>query len=114
METLKAIVILVLSVFIWGGLAIPVFLYNAFKEKKYKIFSAILLFIFAVTLFFAGEYWGVFDSNLFQWFAFLLVASLGLYCCKLLVSSIKDGTGVTVVPYGPALVFGAFVVMFLL
>ena len=110
----NAIVILILSVFIWGSFAVPMFLYKCFKEKNHKIFSTILLFLFATALFFVGEYLSVFDSNLFQWFAFLLVASLGLYCCKLLVSSIKDGSSVTVMPYGPALVFGAFVVMFLL
>lgn len=110
----NAIVILFLSIFIWGGLAIPAFLYKWFKEKNYKIFSAIILFFVASALFFTGEYLELFDSNLFEWFGFLLVASLGLYCCRLLISSIKTGQSLTIMPYGPALVFGAFVIMFLL
>ena len=110
----NAIVILILSIFLWGGLAIPAFLVKWFKDKNYKMFSAIILFLLASGLFFVGEYLGVFDSNLFQWFAFLLVASLGLYCCKQLLSSIKNGSKVTVLPYGPALVLGAFIILFLL
>lgn len=110
----NAIVILLLSIFIWGGLSIPVFMYKWFKNKEYKLFGGILLFAIATALFLTGEALQVFDSNLFQWFAFLLVASLGLYCCKQLLGSIRSGNGVTVIPYGPALIFGAFVVMFLL
>ena len=110
----NVIVIFILSIFIWGGLAVPVFLYKWIKDKNYKMFSAILLFIIAAALFAAGEFFNVFTSNLFHWFAYLLVASIGLYCCMLLVRSIKEGSKPHVIPYGPALVFGAFFVMFVL
>lgn len=110
----NSIVILILSIFIWGGLAVPVFLYKWFRDKNYKLFSSILLFIIAAGLFGIGEFFDVFSSNLFHWFAYLLVASIGLYCCRLMILSIKEGTKLTVIPYGPALIFGAFVVMFLL
>lgn len=110
----NAIVILILSIFIWGGLAVPMFLYKWFKDKNYKLFSSIILFFIAAALFGVGEWMNVFDSNLFQWFTFLLVASLGLNCCRLLLASIKEGSQVTVIPYGPALIFGAFLVLFLL
>ena len=66
------------------------------------------------TLFLLGEHFGAFQSNLFHWFAYILVASIGLYNCKLILDSIKTGTKLTVIPYGPALIFGAFVVLFLL
>lgn len=110
----NAILILILSIFIWGGLAVPVFLYKWYKDKNYKIFSAIILFIVAAVLFAAGEYFDIFTSNLFHWFAYILVASIGLYCCQLLVKSIKVGNKLSVIPYGPALIFGAFVIIFLL
>lgn len=110
----NAIVILILSIFVWGGMAIPVFLFKWFKEKNYKIFAAMSLFIVATTLFLVGEHFGAFESNLFHWFAYILVASTGLYSCKLVLNSIKTGTQLTVIPYGPALIFGAFVVLFLL
>ncbi len=110
----NAIVILILSIFVWGGMAIPVFLFKWFKDKNYKIFATMLLFIIATTLFLLGEHIGAFQSNLFHWFAYILVASIGLYSCKLVIDSIKTGTNLTVIPYGPALIFGAFVVMFLL
>ena len=110
----NVIVIFILSVFIWGGLAIPVFLYKWIKDKNYKMFSALVLFITAALLFAAGEFFDVFTSNLFHWFAYLLVASIGLYCCMLLMRSIKEGSKLHMIPYGPALVFGAFVIMFVL
>ena len=109
----NAIVIFILSVVIWGGLSVPVFLFKWFKEKNYKMFSAIILFITAAALFGAGEYFDIFTSNLFHWFSYLLVACTGLYCCKLLLKSIKNENKPVVIPYGPALIFGAFLVLFL-
>lgn len=110
----NAIVILLLSIFIWGGFSIPVFLYKWFKNKEYKLFSSIILFFIAAFLFAAGEYFNIFTSQLFLWFTYLLVASLGLNCCRLMIQSLKNGGQTTVIPYGPALVFGAFVIMFVL
>ena len=110
----NAIVILILSIFVWGGLSIPVFMYKWFKNKEFKLFYGVLLFIITVILFLTGEYLNVFDSLIFQWFSLLLIASLGFYCCRHLLGSIKNGSALTVIPYGPALIFGAFVVMFLL
>lgn len=110
----NTIVILFLSIFIWGGLSIPVFMYKWFKNKEYKLFYGLLLFIVTVSLFLIGEYLDIFTSNLFQWFTFILVASIGFYCCRELIASIRKGYGLTVIPYGPALIFGAFVILFLL
>lgn len=110
----NAIVILILSIFIWGGLAIPVFIYKWFRTKEYKLLSSMLLFIIAAVLFGIGETLNIFTSDLFQWFTYLLVAALGLNCCRLLIASVKNGNTATMIPYGPALIFGAFAVVFLL
>lgn len=110
----NAIVILILSIFIWGGLSIPVFLYKWFKNKEYKLLSGMLLFIITTALFLTGEYLNIFTSDMFRWFTYILVASIGLYCCRLIIASIKNNDKPAVIPYGPALIFGAFVVMFLL
>ena len=110
----NAIVILFLSIFIWGGLSIPVFMYKWFKNKDYKLFYGMLLFAVTIVLFLTGEFLNLFDSIIFQWFALILIASIGFYCCRQLLTSIKQGNNLTVIPYGPALIFGAFVVMFLL
>ena len=110
----NAIVILIISIFIWGGMAIPFFLYKWFKNKNYKLFFSTILFITSAILFNIGQYLNIFTSDLFKWFAFLLIASIGFYTCKLLVSSIREGNNLTMIPYGPALIFGAFVILFLL
>ncbi|MBS4759795.1 MAG: prepilin peptidase [Clostridium sp.] len=108
------IVIFILSIIIWGVLCIPSFLYKLFKEKDFKLLSTLVLFCAAAFLFALGEYFDIFDSNLFHWFAYLLVACIGLYCCKLLIASIKQGSKLMVIPFGPALVFAAFIVLFVL
>ncbi len=110
----NAIVIFILSIFVWGGLSIPVFMYKWFKNKEYKLFWGMLLFITLIILFLIGEILDIFDSIMFQWFVLLLLASIGFYCCRHLLASVKKGEGLTVIPYGPALIFGAFVVMFVL
>lgn len=110
----NAIVILILSIFLWGGLAIPAFLYKWFKEKNYKMLNALCLFIISAIIYAIGEFFEIFTSNLFHWFAFLLVASIGLYCCRLLIQSIKTNQKNIMVPYGPALIFGALIVTFFL
>ena len=110
----NAIVILILSIFVWGGVSIPVFMYRWFKNKNYKLLCSIILFIIAALLFWAGELFNVFSSNLFHWFAFLLVAAIGLNTCRLIIASVKNGGKATVIPYGPALIFAAFLIMFIL
>lgn len=110
----NTIIILILSIFIWGGLSIPMFLYKWIKNGEYKLFSTVLLFMISAILFFVGNIFDIFTNTTFLWFTYLLVASLGLRSCWLLIASIKEGNNITVIPYGPALIFGAFVVMFLL
>ncbi len=108
------IVIFILSILVWGILCVPSFIFKLFKDKNFKLLSSLVLFIVSAVLFALGEAFKVFDSNLFHWFAYLLVACTGLYTCKLLVSSIKEGSNPTVLPFGPALIFAAFIVMFVL
>ena len=108
------IIILILSIFIWGGLSIPIFLYKWVKNGEYKLFATVLLFMISAILFFLGTIFDIFTNQTFLWFTYLLVASLGLRSCWLILNSIKQGNQLTVIPFGPALVFGAFVVMFLL
>jgi len=110
----NTIVILILSIFIWGGLSIPVFFYKWIKNGEYKLFATVLLFMISALLFFLGSMFDIFTNQAFLWFTYLLVASLGLRSCWLLLNSIKQGNQLTIIPYGPALVFGAFVIMFLL
>lgn len=110
----NVIVILILSIFVWGGLSIPVFLYKWIKNGEYKLFSTVLLFLILSLLFFIGSIFDTFTNTFFLWFTYLLIASLGLRSCWLLITSIKQGNQLTIIPYGPALIFGAFIVMFLL
>ena len=76
--------------------------------------NALCLFIISAIIYAIGEFFEIFTSNLFHWFAFLLVASIGLYCCRLLIQSIKTNQKNVMVPYGPALIFGALIVTFFL
>lgn len=112
----NVIVIFILSILVWGVLCIPMFLYKLFKAKEFKLMSSLILFGVTVVLFGAGEVLKVFDGGWMYWFTYALVVCLGIYCCKQMIASIrsKDGSGLTVLSFGPALVFAAFVVMFVL
>ena len=50
----NAIVILILSIFVWGGVSIPVFMYRWFKSKNYKLLCSIILFIISGAAFLGG------------------------------------------------------------
>lgn len=107
-------VILILSLIIQVIIIFPMFITKLFKEKEFRLIGALLLLIVSVVVYKTGEYYEVFTSQMFHWFAMILVASIGYYCCKKLMESAKTGKSLTYVPFGPALIAAAFVVIFAL
>lgn len=94
-------------------LILPMFLYKLVKQKNYKLFMALILFILLFLLILLGNFYNALGDGWLYWFAIALLASIGYYCCRGIMSGIKDGENITYLPFGPALILGAFVVMFL-
>lgn len=106
------IVILVLSFIFQALIVFPMYLYKLFKSKNFKLLSALILLVMMMVLFRLADYFGVFDSNIFYIFSVVLLALIGIYCCKNILLSIKTDKNLTYLPFGPALLLAGFVIMF--
>lgn len=106
------IVILILSVLFQSLIVLPMYFYKLFKAKDFKLLSALILLFAMVILFKIGDYAGVFESTGFYIFSVVLLVLIGLYCCKRIFCSVKTENNPTYLPFGPALLLAAVVVMF--
>lgn len=109
----KAILIIIAISFIFQLIVgIPVILNNMYKDKDYK--SIIFTFILLLTLVipYIGRALGI--SNSFAGAMIILLLSFGLALVSVIVilQKAKERQSFTFLPFGPALVFGGFVVMF--
>lgn len=106
------LVILILSVFLQSIIVLPMYFYKLFKAKDFKLLSALILLFVMIILFKIGDYVGAFESNAFYIFSVVLLVLIGLYCCKKIFSSIKTDNNLTYLPFGPALLLAATIIMF--
>ncbi len=106
------IVILILSVVIQAAMFFPIYMRKLFKEKNFRLFSSLILFTAMAILLHFGTVFELFKSMMFYWFAFALFVCIGFYCVKNITKSIKEGSSLTYLPFGPALIIAAFIVMF--
>lgn len=95
-------------------LTIPVFIKKLYNNKDYKtLISFFLFFILVIGIKmldysdYSVSYW------LFLIFTLLLIA-VGIYVCKRIIGGLKDKEGMTYLPFGPALVVGGLIMMFLM
>ena len=102
-----------LSVVLQALCFIPVFIKRLFSEKSYKLLWCLLALVVLTvalkcyTIFFEVYYDIVLVLS-------LIVAFLGVYCCLQILKSIKtkQDTDLTYLPFGPALLFMTFLVLF--
>lgn len=106
-------VILILSLVFQILITLPMYMYKLIKKKEYRLFTALILFFALIFLMRAGDYYNVFTSQTFYWFTLALLMCIGFYCCKNIMASVKNSDNQTYLPFGPALILAAFVVMFL-
>ncbi len=105
------IVILILSFIIQGLIVLPVFLWKLFKGREYKLFTSMILFILLALFIAVGNYFGGFRSDVFYYFALALLICIGYYCCRNIFSAVKSSQNLTYLPFGPALILGAFIIL---
>ena len=124
------LIIIALSFIVQTLFAIPVLIFNTFKEKKYKLcftyFSVIfsLLFIIAINIFNLIE-----NYNLYMTLT-IVISLLMIYALKNIFSEIRKKTELfdkeddiddvlqkstfSIMPFGPALIISAFICIFYL
>ena len=108
------LVILILSFIVQGLIVVPIFLWKLFKTKQYKLLVSMLLFVVLAVMIGIGNYFGGFRSDVFYYFALALLICIGYYCCRNIFTTLKNtpSQGLTYVPFGPALIIGAFIIIF--
>jgi len=93
---------------------IPVFIKKLYTQKDYKTLGSFLVFFLMVIAYkgmeATGNSLGLIALLLFT----LLLAGVGIYVCKRILGGLKSDENLTYLPFGPALVLGAIVMIFML
>jgi leader peptidase (prepilin peptidase)/N-methyltransferase len=95
-------------------LTIPVFISKLYRKKDYKTlvsFFAFFVLVFAIK---SMEYLKMFNNFTIFTVLTLLLCAVGFYACKRILGGLKDQENMTFLPFGPAMVVGALVLLFLI
>lgn len=106
------LIILALSFIFQLFIGLPIILFNMYKDKDHKsiIFTSIL--VFSVFIPYLGRMTGITNNLYGALFITLLAftcAGIGVY---VILKRTRERQSFTFIPFGPALVFGGFIVMF--
>ena len=100
--------VFILAVAAQAIVSLPVLLRQYFKDKNYAQFWAFIVFIIL-----AGSYYEWQNQLMYYpvyYFSILIIlTALAIYLCVGLIRSIRKGTSLTFIPFGPALALAAFV-----
>lgn len=95
-------------------LVIPLFMKKLYTKKDYRTLISFLAFFFLAVVI----KWLDYEAVLNNWIIFavltVLLVAVGLYLCKRILSGLKDEENRTYLPFGPAMVTGGLILMFLL
>lgn len=108
------ITILVYSFIIQIILTIPVFFKKLYCQKDYKTLVSFIAFFCFALLIKALEGVEIFNNLIVFGVVILILCLLGFYTCKRIIQGLKNPQNMTYLPFGPAMIAGAFFVMFLL
>lgn len=104
---------LIYSLIVQVLITLPVFFKKLYCRKDYKTLAAfIAFFAFAFTVKILDNYELLNNFLIFGILIFILCL-LGVYVCKRILQSLKHPENMTYLPFGPAMIAGAFFVMFL-
>ncbi len=105
------LIVIAISIFFYGLLFIFPYLHSMLKEKKYKKFGLLISFILTAILTpVSNAYWNI----LISYCLILLLLITGIFSVCIILTELKNQKKeeLIMIPFGPALVFGGFVVMF--
>ncbi|MDD3014366.1 MAG: prepilin peptidase [Candidatus Gastranaerophilales bacterium] len=106
------IIVIVLSFALQLLIGIPIILLNMYKDKDFKSLIYMSLLLFSLIISVLGRIFGL--TNHFTGALIILLISFGLAGVGVVgvLSRVKERKSYTLLPFGPALVFGGFVVLF--
>lgn len=106
------ITILIYSFIVQIVLTIPVFFRKLYLRGDYKTIFAFVGFFFIAGLFRALNSYKVLDNLVLFLVLLLILSAVGFYACKRILGGLKDKDNMTYLPFGPAMVAAALIVMF--
>lgn len=106
------LIILLYSFVVQIVLTIPVFLKKLYLQKDYKTIVSFSLFFLVAGIF----KWVNMQSSSTNMVVFtvllILLSGLGFYACRRILAGLREETNMTYLPFGPAMVAGALILMF--
>lgn len=93
---------------------IPIYIKKLFENKDYKTLASFFVFFLTVFAMKGFEYIRPFDNELILWLFVLALCLVGFYLCRRILLGIKEETNRTYLPFGPAMVVGGLITLFLL
>ncbi len=108
------ITVFVYSLIIQVLLTIPVFFKKLYCRKDYKTLAAFIAFFAFAFAFKAVDNHELLNNLLVFGILIFILCVLGFYACKRILRGLKNPENMTYLPFGPAMIAGAFFVMFLL
>lgn len=108
------IVVLIYGFIIQIILTIPVFVKKLYVNKDYRTLISFFAFSLLVILIKWLDYNNMFNNIAVFGLLTLLLCGVGIYVCKRILGGLKKQENMTYLPFGPALVLGGLIMMFLL
>lgn len=106
--------VLVYAFIIQIVLTIPIFIKKLYINKDYRTlvsFFAFFLLILTIKWF---DYADISNSIFVYGFFTLLLCVVGFYVCKRILGGLKDPSNMTYLPFGPAMVLGGLIMIFIM
>ncbi len=108
------ITVLVYGFIIQIVLTIPVFVKKLLVNKDFRTLSALFVFALFVVIFKILDYSNLISNfAMYGVFSIMLIVS-GFYLCKRILGGLKESSDFTYLPFGPAMVVGGVIMLFLL
>lgn len=95
-------------------LTIPVFIKKLYTNKDYRTLISFFAFFVMVIGMKWLDYTNIFHNMWIFGIFTLLLCAVGLYVCKRILGGLKEPSNMTYLPFGPAMVVGGFIMMFLI
>jgi leader peptidase (prepilin peptidase)/N-methyltransferase len=105
--------ILLYSIIIQVIAALPVFFKKLYDQKDFRTITALVVFVLYLILFQFISGKSVQPSGIVYAIMLAILCIIGIYLCKRILGGVKHEENRTYLPFGPALVAAAFIVMFI-
>lgn len=107
------IVVLALGFIIQILITIPVFIKKLYIQKDYKTLVSFFVFFLALIVMKSLEYSNILIGIWGATILTLILCAIGFYVCKRILGGLKDQSNMTYLPFGPAMVVGGLIAIFL-